>query len=201
MNIITYPIFPLLVTEVECVAFNTIQKDFIEWIYEYKSNNENNDVILSNVGGWQSNSNFYREKSFKPLLEYINTHIENGVKHYINCKVKLNNMWINVNRKNDYNVSHTHGGVDLSGVFWIKTPENCANLIFESPHSFVEYNFYMNCKKEISNQHNCFPSFFITPMEGRLILFPPHLSHRVAKSLSNDDRISIAFNLDFMQND
>lgn len=201
MEITTYPVFPLLITEIDCVAFDTIQYDLLEWIYDYKSNNENNGVHLSNAGGWQSNSYFYKDPTFKPFLEYINTHIHSGIKNLLTCKTKVNNMWINVNSKGDYNVSHTHGAVDLSGVFWVKTPDNCGNIIFESPHSFVEYKFYMNCNKNLAEDYNCYPSFYITPKEGSLVLFPPHLSHRVASSMSNSDRISIAFNLDMISHD
>lgn len=185
-------------TEVECIAFDTIQSDMLEWIYDYKSKNESNGVSLSNCGGWQSRANFYRDPTFKPFLEYIMTHIENGVKNYINSKIKLNNMWVNVNRKNDYNVSHTHGGVDLSGVFWVKTPNGCGNLVFESPNTFVEYKIFTNSKEEITKNFNCFPLYSIVPKEGIIIIFPAHLSHRVQKSSSDSDRISIAFNLDII---
>jgi uncharacterized protein (TIGR02466 family) len=198
MKIYTFPIFPTLITEVTCVAFDTIQSDLLEWIYDYKFKNENNGVSLSNCGGWQSKSNFYKDPTFKPFLEYILTHVESGVADYLDVKTKLNNMWINVNRKNDYNVSHTHGGVDLSGVFWIKTPKASGNLIFESPNAFVQYKIFTNFKKNLYQDYNCFPTYSFTPTEGVMIIFPAHLAHRVQKSLSEDERISIAFNLDII---
>ena len=197
MEIETYALFPSLVTEVKCVAFNTIQNDLIEWIYNYQSKNLDTGVSFSNKGGWQSKSDFYKfEKSFEPFLDYILTHIGSAIKNYLNCKFKLNNMWININNKNDYNVSHTHPGVDLSGVIWIKIPEKSGNFIFESPNSFVEYFLHQNIKKDIANKYKISPSYIIPPNEGTLILFSPYLSHRVDQNLSDCDRISIAFNLD-----
>jgi uncharacterized protein (TIGR02466 family) len=198
MDIFTHSIFPTLITEVKCVAFNTIQNDLLEWIYDYQSKNQDNGVNLSNVGGWQSRSNFYREITFKPFLEYITTHIDSGVSNFLNSKTKLNNMWININRKNDYNVTHTHGGVDISGVFWIKTPQTSGSLIFESPNSFVQYKIFTNSNKNFLENYNCFPTYGMIPNEGSIILFPSHLAHRVQTSFSNEDRISIAFNLDII---
>ena len=34
-------------------------------------------------------------------------------------------------------------------------------------------------------------------MEGGMILFPSHLAHRVNENKSDEDRISIAFNIKF----
>lgn len=197
MEIETYALFPSIVTEVKCVAFNTIQNDLIEWIYNYQTKNLNSGVVLSNRGGWQSRSDFYKfEKSFQPFLEYILTHVDSAVKNYLNCSFKLNNMWININTKGNYNVPHTHPGVDLSGVIWIKIPKKSGNFVFNSPTSFVDYFLYKNIKEDVANKYNISPSYIFSPEEGSLILFSSHLSHNVDENLSDCDRISIAFNLD-----
>ena len=52
--------------------------------------------------------------------------------------MKMNSMWININGPGNYNHSHNHPGCDLSGVLWLKVPENSGNIVFESPQSFTQ---------------------------------------------------------------
>ena len=42
-----------------------------------------------------------------------------------------------------------------------------------------------------------FNSYYRIPEEGVVLLFPSHLLHRVELNESNEDRISISFNLSF----
>ena len=44
--------------------------------------------------------------------------------------------WV-MNQTTNYNAEKTILGKDLSGVLWIKTPDNCGKLNFESPYNFT----------------------------------------------------------------
>lgn len=69
---------------------------------------------------------------------------------------------------------HDHkSGAFLSGVYYIKVPENSGNIVFQVDSE----------SKEIISE------------EGKMILFPPSLKHQVHENQSNEDRISLAFNL------
>jgi uncharacterized protein (TIGR02466 family) len=104
-------------------------------------------------------------------------------------------MWINVNKKSDYNTAHVHPGSLISGVLWIKTPEKCGLLKFLSPNHFNESILVENVDDEIKVNHNYSPHFTFNPKAGTMILFPSHLYHLVEPNESDEDRISIAFNL------
>ena len=41
--------------------------------------------------------------------------------------------WININKKGDFNEKHNHPNCHLAGVLWIKCPENCGDISFDSP--------------------------------------------------------------------
>ena len=73
--------------------------------------------------------------------------------------------------------------------------EDCGNIIFSSPNSFEtnrEIDSYnMDFKKKICYFH----SYFFPPIEGRIIVFPSHLEHHVDFNKSNEDRISVSFNI------
>jgi uncharacterized protein (TIGR02466 family) len=196
MNIINYTLFPTIVTEVECNLFKYIQSDLIRWIYEYQSKTES--VLHSNRGGWQSPSDFYNDPSFSEFVEYIIKSANDALCHYT-CEFSLGNMWININRKNDYNVCHDHPGCTISGVFWIKTPENCGKLNFRSPNSFVENSLLHCVDKEVKKDQNYYHDFEFVPKEGTMVLFASHLLHSVDQNQSDEDRISIAFNLHIIE--
>jgi uncharacterized protein (TIGR02466 family) len=192
MHIHHKTLFPSIVSEVECDYFKFIQPNLIEWIYNYQK--DTNSVVHSNRGGWQSPSDFYLSDSFTEFSNYVFQNSLMALTHY-NLDFKLGNMWININRKGDYNVIHHHANSIISGVLWVKTPENCGSLIFQSPHSFTQYLLLQNVDSEIAKKQNYYCNYRYNPKEGTMILFPSDLMHGVEPNESDENRISIAFNL------
>jgi uncharacterized protein (TIGR02466 family) len=192
MNIHNYTVFPSILTEVECDLFKYIQKDLIEWIYSYQKTTES--VSHSNRGGWQSPSNFHLDKSFSEFKNYILNNSYQSLQHY-NCNFCLSNMWININKKRDYNICHDHPNSILSGVFWIDVPDNSGRLVFRSPNYFIENLLLDNVTEEVKKTYNYSHTFEFFPKEGTVVLFPSHLLHHVEMNETDQDRISIAFNL------
>lgn len=185
-------LFPSIVSEVECDYFKLIQPNLIDWIYNYQKTTDG--VVYSNHGGWQSPSDFYFDDSFSEFSNYIVQNSLMALTHY-NLEFKLNNMWININRKGDYNSIHNHPLSLISGVLWIKTPENCGSLIFQSPYSFTQHLLLQNVDSEIVKKQNYCSEYTFNPKEGTMVLFPSDLLHGVEPNESDEDRISIAFNL------
>lgn len=185
-------VFPSLITEIECNLYKYIKNDLVDWIYNFQSKSES--VVRSNRGGWQSHPEFHIIQSFSEFKNYILNNCFQSLNHY-SCNFELGNMWININKKGNYNCSHVHPGSTISGVFWVKTPENCGELIFESPNDFLESNLINLTDNSIKSQYNYFSEMIFVPQEGKMLLFPSHLFHRVEPSQSDEDRISIAFNL------
>jgi len=193
MNVHNYSVFPSIITEVECDCFNHIRDPLIEWIENYATTNAG--VTLSNRGGWQSKSDFYELDSFEQYVDYILTYTTSALSFY-NLDFKLSNMWININKRGDYNMSHCHPSSIISGVLWVKCPENCGSLVFNSPNIFSESQLILSIDEDVKNKINYHESFvFSNPSEGKIILFPSHLHHHVEPNESEYDRISIAFNL------
>ena len=107
---------------------------------------------------------------------------------------EYNGLWININGKGNFNSSHNHPGCHMSGVFWIKTPPNCGNISFQSPHSFTHANEMSRYKEEFRARTNSYPAYDFAPREGNILLFPASLIHRVDVCQSNEDRISAITN-------
>lgn len=192
MNIYHRTLFPSIVSEIECDYFKIVQSNLIEWIYNYQRTTEG--VVYSNRGGWQSSSDFYLDNSFSEFSDYILKHALMTLTHY-DLQFQLTNMWININRRGNYNLVHDHPLSVMSGVLWIKTPKKCGSLKFYSPHSFTQYLLLQNVDSEVAKEQNYYSDYEFKPKEGTMIIFPSDLKHGVEPNESDEDRISIAFNL------
>ena len=116
--------------------------------------------LLTNVGGYQSNDlpldklKWPMGESLYPLVEEINTHSNKFAKEFINNNEQfLSNIWINLNSYKDTNISHCHPGSTISGVYYVKTPNECGNIVFESPAKTV-LNYYNNERSQELNAYN-----------------------------------------------
>ena len=154
--------------------------------------------IFSNVGGYQSKDLSLADEALQPLIKEINTHSSKFAKEFINNNEQvLSNMWININSYKDINKSHSHPGVDISGVYYVKTPDNCGKLVFENPaidvFAYYQINLLSNEPKAY-NEYNS-PTWWKDAIENHLLLFPSWLKHYVDANLNKtEERISISFN-------
>ena len=109
--------------------------------------------------------------------------------------------WYNVNYKYSSNREHTHPRSFLSGVYYIKVPENSGNITFlrsNTEHDKMEFIHNKISEEGLQIDNNRINSeYWYTPIEGMLILFPGHLTHYVRQNLTteiDDRRISLSFN-------
>ena len=87
-------------------------------------------------------------------------------------------FWFNIAKPGESTGWHDHKkGSILSGVYYLKVPQNSGNICFRIKQDKKWY-FY-----EIESRENM------------LLLFDSKLEHSVTKNLSNQKRVSIAFNL------
>jgi hypothetical protein len=130
----------------------------------------------SNIGGYQSPDNLYLDSNFFSLINIFNK-IHNDITQSQNSK--LSSLWFNISSFTNYNDLHTHQNIHsdnkLSGVLYLQTSKNSGNIKFYNPLSLND-------------------SLIIYPKKGDLLIFSQILPHSVEPNLSQEDRISIAFN-------
>ena len=85
--------------------------------------------------------------------------------------------------------SHNHAPTDISGVYYYKTTGNDGHLFFESPNNYFETS---KCFKKKYGQR-----FLQQPEVGKIILFPGWLRHGVFLNSTDNERVSISFNINF----
>ena len=102
-------------------------------------------------------------------------------------------MWVNIGLYKDSNSSHNHPFCDISGVYYVKTPEKCGNITFEHPAIDV-LDYYFPKPSGEFNEYNS-PNWWKPAVENSLYLFPGWLKHYVEPNLNKtEERVSISFN-------
>ena len=192
LNYKTVNLFPVPVHQFDVNGFSEIKDKLIDYAYDCKKK-DSKGVSISNRGGWQS-------EGFEIINEddILQLFLINCLSNFpfIKESVKLRGYaWININKPGDYNINHVHPTNHLSGVLWIKTPKNCGDIIFDSPYEFQAYQEIESYSNEFKDSFKIDHNYYYNPTEGRMIVFPAHLSHHVQENKSSEDRISVSFNI------
>lgn len=155
--------------------------------------------------------NLEKEYSLDKSKEILTPILNNLAKKYYKHKAEENEtyskwsvdtlidgIWINFQKKYEYNPLHNHTG-DLSFVLWVQIPydlekelslPNCKNSVAPS-NSLFEFVFTDFLGKIVTTKIYVDKSW-----EGTLVLFPSSLNHIVYPFYTSDDyRISISGNL------
>ena len=184
---------------------------FVVPIYEFKLDIDNDKLynycneykktrkgrFISNLGGYQSQDLDLDESALHPLIEQIVLSANAFADQVVNsCEQSLSNIWFNINQYKDANSTHNHPQSDISGVYYVKTPETCGQIIFQHPAYDVlsYYNAQRKPKNKYMTRYDA--SAWTAPVdEGTLYLFPSWLNHRVESNMNKtEDRVSFAFN-------
>ena len=143
-------------------------------------------VTKSNRGGWQSEL-LPPNGELEPLSAEISEFCK-SINLGIN-EIAIPQMWINVNKKNDWNAIHSHGQYNLSGTYYVKVPSDSGKIVFRDPRPVALTNSFMVNRFDKGEFRK------VKTIEGLLILFPSYLDHFVEPSNADEDRISISFDV------
>ena len=148
----------------------------------------------SNRNGWQSDTFLWKENIFKPLLDQILDSTQVIAKNLSNKELPqmvVRAMWGNINPKGGFNFTHVHPSGWLSGVYYVQLPENNNEIVFQDPRSSRMMDFQRSSL--IKDEY-----FSHYPKVGELLLFPSWLPHFVTPNTSEQNRISISFNVELV---
>ena len=142
-----------------------------------------NEIKLSN--------SFVKKKLSKELIKNIKNYLKVSEVKKIKG-IKIINLWVVKQLKNEYNPIHYHGG-QLSGVGYLKIPKN------------MNQNNMINNKKiktngtiDFINGQRGFLSksiYNLNPKVGDLVLFPNYLMHTAYPFNIDAERRSFSFNV------
>lgn len=185
------------------IARLTVDKEIVDdtkaLVYDYleKSDFKNPPAPNELLTTFYKGKNFLGDINATKLLHYINKHCRD----YLNlmgfdedCYVEITS-WLQLNQPLSYFVRHDHYGALMSGVLYLNVPKDSGDIIFHNPLEArrVTNVFFERSRKE-ENDYN-FNHVKYTPVEGEMLFFEAWLQHTVGQNLSNEDRLSVAFNI------
>tara|TARA_B100000925_G_C21859171_1_gene409200 strand:- start:141 stop:764 length:624 start_codon:yes stop_codon:yes gene_type:complete len=180
--------------------FPTIVETYDNVLEEEYIDSMTNDIIKSSkeVGreeNWQSehNPNLHEHLKYKALgskvLELSKVYLDDLKYEYE--KMYITGMWSNILKPGETHSPHTHSNNLLSGVFYLQSNDNSPAITFVDPRP--QASVLQPQQTEYTKDNGTL--FFYPAKVNRMLLFPSWLQHYVPKNNSNDNRISIAFNV------
>jgi uncharacterized protein (TIGR02466 family) len=101
-------------------------------------------------------------------------------------KPAIETSWLSLTKPGQYAHVHDHGTSHVSGVYWFKTNGQDGDLVFRNALKALKCN-------PIGSSYAHENAF--APEQGRLSLWPGYLDHSVNENTTNEDRISLSFNI------
>jgi uncharacterized protein (TIGR02466 family) len=165
-----------------------------KWIKYLK----NIDYARTHIGNSDISVDRYVLEKMPDLKQEVENHLENYIRRYLtiskNVSFPMLNSWVNIHLPNDEAQEHYHGNSLISGVYYLITPKDCGGIVFHKSSTNVNL-FHTSIRMEYDETNNLQTERYVVPVsEGVIVFFPSHLSHSVQKNLSNEPRVSVAFN-------
>jgi uncharacterized protein (TIGR02466 family) len=163
--------------------------DMVSIVKDLEASGESKPTA-SNAGGWQSSKKNYSSiEEIQPFLDIVTLATEKIYEAYdVSKKAVLTEYWFNINRNKDFNWPHTHPHSYFSAVFYIKQPKDSGVIVFERPDPFHDW-----IKTKSVTERNA-PSLSVEPTNNMLLIFPSYFRHKVTQNLTDEERITMAFN-------
>ena len=184
-NIFPTPIYTTFVSNIDLIQ-KEIQHGISTCNFEMKTD-WGGTHYLSDVA---FKDNVIEQKKMFYFQEEIDKHLKNYC-FEIGFEYKKYDMesWISLFKNDNYGHIHSHGDADISGCYYYKSCPDSGEIFFENPvpnmsSSHCYYEKY--CQRWIHQ-----------PDVGKILLFPGWLKHGITKNKTNEDRISISFNINF----
>ena len=146
-----------------------------------------------NMGNVTSTNNYVlRDNRLSSLRLFLNNSLQEYFQATMspqdNVKLEITQSWINYTKTGQYHHKHAHPNSVISGVFYIQASKEIDKLFF--------YNESYQQIKIVPKEFHVYnsESWWLPVETGQLLLFPSSLTHMVATTSGEDDRISMSFN-------
>ena len=188
------------VLTIQLPAFSRHRDDLMALIEREHATSEG--VFRSNQGGgWHSRDDLYKDPD--PVIAWLGSRIlklagvgvASAYGQEEDARFRVGALWANINRAGDWNAPHHHLPADWSGVFWVDAEQEATAdergippgaLLFIDP-------------LPLAKQYGRPGSGFYRPKNGSLVMFPSYLLHMVTPHRQDTPRISMSFNLKFLE--
>jgi uncharacterized protein (TIGR02466 family) len=144
-----------------------------------------------------TNQNLQTIPELRPLGQHI---IDQTKKLYHKCgyntdvvPIAVTALWVSIQRKGSQHGLHNHRMSMFSGTYYSSAPTGGAHIMFQSP---LEYH-KMHMPIPVPTVPDFADDYFVEPKEGRTVVFPGYLQHRVMPHDVDEERIAWSFNINY----
>jgi uncharacterized protein (TIGR02466 family) len=115
---------------------------------------------------------------------------------HLSLSLQVHDLFCNINRKYSFHGPHRHEDSDLSAVYYVDTNAKSSPFVVHNP---IE-PLLMHTRDVLYEENSPMiqGTQTIQPQTGKVLIFPSWLMHEVRQQLVDQDRISIAFNLEIV---
>lgn len=193
-----HQLFPTVVRTCQIENFQALNKELttgVEEIRKVTPNTKPDDWTCSVYTTLHSSMELLEIEPFtllKPIIHREVSQYAEALGIYAPVEnLRILDAWLNVYTEGDSQEMHIHQNSIFSGIYYIKAPEGCSDVQFQSP---LIDNMIAPATFETNELNST--GAFLPAREGRMILFRSHVKHAVMTNNINDERISLAFNID-----
>lgn len=188
------PIYDSTIVGDELIA---IQEELDKVVADLKSKDsfQHNEQWLPNthkLSDTSFKSNLLLDYPTPQFLEFLKFHVFEymrilGVPEIKIQEFRIIQSWMTNTGKHEFAHTHNHGSVDIAGVYYYKTNGEDGSINFMNPVPQFSTYLLEHLPNNVSYE----------PKVGKIILFPGWVDHGVPANYTDDERISISFNINF----
>ncbi len=145
--------------------------------------------------GWQSEQTLHELEEFRDLISCINNAAKN-VLLFLRIgydAFEITGCWANVLAKGAAHKAHSHPNNFLSGVYYVRIHPGTDAINFHDPRN--QTGIIRPPVVELTAENT--DQVVVRVKNGTLLIFPSYLQHSVDANMSEEERISISFNIMF----
>ena len=145
--------------------------------------------------GWQSVQTLHTLEDFQDLIRSVRQAVT-GILRFLRIgyePFEITGCWATVLAPGADHRAHEHPNNFLSGVYYLKTQSGADTINFHDPRS--QAGVIRPPVVELTAENT--EQVVVRVKRGTLLLFPAYLRHSVDANASNEERISVSFNVMF----
>jgi uncharacterized protein (TIGR02466 family) len=145
--------------------------------------------------GWQSGQSLHEGDEFRDLVSCVGRAAK-SVLRFLRVgydAIEITGCWATVLAKGAVHKAHSHPNNYLSGVYYVRTHPGADTINFRDPRN--QTGVIRPPVAELTAENT--DQVVVKVRNGTLLMFPSYVEHSVDANTSEEERISISFNLMF----
>lgn len=186
-------IFPTFVWKVQLRAkfYEEVNKSILTALHRMRRRSSE----LTPGKAWQSNQEIHKLEEFRDFILYVNDTVKTALQF---LKIgydafEITGCWVNINAPGTSHRIHSHPNNFLSGVYYVQTQTGAGTINFHDPR--IQTNIIRPPVTKLTAGNT--DQVVVSVRNGTLLVFPSYLQHSVDPNKSDEERISVSFNIMF----